>query len=162
MENRIQVKGELLEVSTHLWITAQTDISIRPTGPPSVFVPHVSHLAVLPAELFHIQSGQASGFGPVTHKDDGIAACFGLKKAMLDADILQLQFPVPIPAISPTSLFSTTDMTLTLCVSSCGHLCCWKLGSEVNWGSWGLTDCCQSQLYMSGTNGTIVDCPFHS
>ena len=100
MKTRIQVKGELLEVSTCLWITAQIDISIKPTGPPSVFIPRLSQLAFLPAELFHVQSGQASGFDPVTHKDEWITVCFGLKKAVLDTDILQLQFPVLIPAIS--------------------------------------------------------------
>lgn len=52
-KTRIQVKSELLEVSTYLWITAQKDISIKPTGPPLVFIPHLPHLAFLPTELFH-------------------------------------------------------------------------------------------------------------
>lgn len=63
-KNRIQVKGGLLEVSTSkcLWITAQACISIKPKSPPSVLIPDLSHLAFLPAELFHVQSGQTSVF----------------------------------------------------------------------------------------------------
>lgn len=162
MITRIQVKGWFLEVSTSmcLWITAQASVSIKTVSPPSVLTPDLSHLAFLPADLFHVQSGQASVFYAVTHRNGGTAVWFGLEEAELDTDIWWLQYSVPIPPINPMGLFFTTDMILILCVSSCDHLCCWKLGSEVNWRSWGLKNCCQSQLYTCGSNCTMLDHPF--
>lgn len=77
-----------------------------------MLIPDLSHLAFLPAELIHVQSGQASVFYAVTQRNGGTAVWFGLEKAELDTDIWWLQYSVP--PINPMGLFSTTDMILIL------------------------------------------------
>lgn len=147
MKTRIQVKGEFLEVSTSmcLWITSQAHVSIKPTSPPSVLIPDLfSPWWVISCPVW------ASLFFMQWHTE-----------MLSDLGWRMLSWTQIFGSCSMLYLFLqlTTYVVLILWVSSCGHLCCWKLGSEVNWGRWGLTSCCQSQLYVYGPNSTMLDHP---